>query len=93
MKGSSSAPKPRCLVCPLCEASILKLINRDSARCDSCGGSLGGAMLGALREIVALPDALGSHACEECKHPQMRRLPDGVFHCPACGREVLPLTS
>jgi len=21
----------------------------------------------------------------------MRRLPDGVFHCPACGSEVLPL--
>jgi ribosomal protein L37AE/L43A len=47
-------------------------------------------MLEALREIAALPDALGSHACE-CGHPEMRRLPDGVFHCPACGCEVLPL--
>ncbi len=48
-------------------------------------------MLGALRQIVALPDALGKHACEECGHPEMRRLPDGTFHCPACGSEVVPL--
>jgi hypothetical protein len=48
-------------------------------------------MLEALREIAALPDSLGSHACE-CGHPEMRLLPDGVFHCPACGCEVLPLT-
>ena len=27
---------------------------------------------------------------EECGHPEMCRLPDGVFHCPACGSEVLP---
>ncbi len=48
-------------------------------------------MLGALRQIVALPDALGKHACEECGHPEMRRLPDGTFHCPACRSEVLPI--
>jgi uncharacterized Zn finger protein (UPF0148 family) len=48
-------------------------------------------MLGALLQIVALPDALGKHACEECGHPEMRRLPDGTFHCPACGSEVLPI--
>jgi hypothetical protein len=47
-------------------------------------------MLETLCQITALPDALGSHACE-CGHPQMRCLPDGVFHCPACGSEVLPL--
>jgi hypothetical protein len=47
-------------------------------------------MLGALRQIVALPDALGKHACEECGHPEMRLLPDGTFHCPACRSEVLP---
>jgi ribosomal protein L37AE/L43A len=59
--------------------------------CDSCAGSVSGAMLEALRQIVALPDALGNHACEECGHPEMRLLPDGVFHCSACGSEVLPL--
>ena len=46
-------------------------------------------MLETLRSISALPDAIGSHACE-CGHPEMRLLPDGTFHCPACGSEVLP---
>jgi uncharacterized Zn finger protein (UPF0148 family) len=41
-----------------------------------------------LREIVHLPDALGSHACE-CGHPEMRLLPGGIYRCPACGTEVL----
>jgi uncharacterized Zn finger protein (UPF0148 family) len=46
-------------------------------------------MLEDLRSIGALPEALGSHACE-CGHPEMRLLPDGTFHCPACRSEVLP---
>jgi ribosomal protein L37AE/L43A len=46
-------------------------------------------MLLDLRRIAALPDALGAHPCE-CGHPEMRRLLDGVYHCPACGAEVLP---
>jgi hypothetical protein len=37
-----------------------------------------------------LPEALGKHACE-CGHPEMRLLPGGVFHCPACGSEVVPI--
>ena len=49
-----------------------------------------GSLLETLREVVGLPDALGSHACEECAHPEMRLLPDGVYHCPACGSEVVP---
>ena len=59
------------------------------AGCDCCGRDVDGAVLRVLEQIVALPDALGAHACE-CGHPEMRRLPDGVFHCPACGSEVLP---
>jgi hypothetical protein len=59
-------------------------------RCGSCGGLLGGAMFEALEQIAALPEALGAHACE-CGHPEMRLLPDGVFHCLAFGSEVLPL--
>jgi ribosomal protein L37AE/L43A len=89
MKGSSLASRSRSLVCPLCEAGELKPSGQDSARCDSCAGSVSEAMLEALRRIVALPDALGSHACEECAHPEMRLLPDGTFHCPGCGSEVL----
>jgi ribosomal protein L37AE/L43A len=59
------------------------------ARCDLCGRTTGSAVLETLVQISTLPDALGKHACE-CGHPEMRRLPDGVFHCPACGSEVIP---
>jgi ribosomal protein L37AE/L43A len=41
--------------------------------------------------ITELPDAAGHHACE-CGHPEMRRLPDGVYWCPACGSEVVPVS-
>jgi hypothetical protein len=92
VKGSSLASRPDFLVCPLCEAGKLcpSGDNGGPARCNSCGSSLSWAMLEALRQITDLPDAMGSHACE-CGHPEMRRLPDGTFHCPACGSEVLPI--
>ena len=32
-------------------------------------------------------------ARRECGHPEMRTLPDGVYHCPACRSEVLPTKS
>jgi ribosomal protein L37AE/L43A len=91
MKGSSLASRSRSLVCPLCEAGELKPSAQHSAKCEACVGSVGGAMLEALRQIVALPDALGTHACEECAYPEMRLLPDGTFHCPACRSEVFPV--
>jgi ribosomal protein L37AE/L43A len=92
MRSSSSlASRSESLVCPMCEASRLHPSGRDSMGCESCGGRLSGAMLETLRRICALPDALGSHACEECGHPEMRRLPDGTYHCPACGSEVFPV--
>jgi hypothetical protein len=47
-------------------------------------------MLALMKQIIGLPDALGRHACE-CGHPEMRVLPDGVYHCPACGSEVLAI--
>jgi hypothetical protein len=47
-------------------------------------------MLETLWRISALPDTIGNHACE-CGHPEMRRLPDGTYHCPSCGSEVLPI--
>ena len=93
MKGSSSlASRPGSLVCPFCQkGALLRSSANDSMRCQSCGGHLSGALLETLRQISALPDALGSHACEECGHPQMRLLPDRTFHCPSCGSEVVPL--
>jgi hypothetical protein len=76
VKGSSYASKPHSMVCPLCETCELNPPGHNSARCHSCGGFLSVAMLEALREIAALPDTLGSHACE-CGHPEMWCLPDG----------------
>jgi hypothetical protein len=90
MRSSSLRSNLNSLICPLCEASNLSPSNRDSMHCESCGERLSGAMLETLQRITTLPDALGSHACE-CGHPEMRRLPDETFHCPACGSEVLPI--
>lgn len=82
-------PAPR-LVCPACERGGLRDFGGVSARREFCGGFLGGGVLDTLRRITRLPEALGSHACE-CGHPEMRRLPDGVYWCPACGAEVIPV--
>ena len=89
MKASSLASRSDCLICPVCQAGELHPFGGESARCGSCGSILGAATLLTLEQIIALPDALGRHACE-CGHPEMRLLPDGAFHCPSCGAEVLP---
>jgi ribosomal protein L37AE/L43A len=86
----STASKPHRLTCPFCESSSLVPRGPGFARCGSCGLPLLGSLLETLQDAVGLPDALGSHACEECAHPEMRLLPDGVYHCPACGSEVVP---
>jgi uncharacterized Zn finger protein (UPF0148 family) len=90
VKGLSLASRPGSLVCPICEVGYLHLSGHFTACCRSCGGFLDGKMMEALRRITALPDTLGRHACE-CGHPEMRLLPDGTFHCPACGSEILPI--
>ena len=76
-------------LCPFCESGRLVFFGPDLARCNFCGLPLLGAMLETLRDVVGLPDALGSHPCE-CGHPEMRKLPHEVFHCPSCGAEVSP---
>jgi hypothetical protein len=76
---------------PGCGSGKLRLRAPELASCDSCALSGRGAIFRTLEQIAALPYALGARACEECGHPEMRRLPDGVFHCPACGSEVMPL--
>ena len=90
MKGSVPASKPLVIMCPLCEAGELRLPTGILVRCGSCARAIESAVVRTLEQIAALADALGKHACE-CGHPEMRRLPDGVFHCPACGLEVTPL--
>ena len=89
--GNSSGDS-RNPTCPFCSEAELRTFGRNSLRCDECGGVLGGALLETLNGIVALPDAAGNHACE-CGHPEMRRLPDSVFRCPACGSEVTPIAA
>jgi hypothetical protein len=76
--------------CPFCEVYGLEYFGNDSACCASCRGTLDAKLLSTTRRIQALPDALETHPCEERGPPEMRRLPDGVFYCPACGSEVLP---
>ena len=44
--------------------------------------------LETLCVISGLPDAIGEHACE-CGHPEIQRLPDGVYRSPACRSKVL----
>lgn len=89
MKNSSLVSKLRSLACPLCEASELCHSGYDSARCATCGCLLSGDILRTLEQVNVLPDASGSHHCE-CGYPEMRRLSDGIYHCPPCGSEVLP---
>ncbi len=87
---SRKTSKLRHIVCPTCGSGELRPRGSELVvGCDSCGLSIEVAIFRTLKQIAALPDALGRHACE-CDHPEMRRLPGGVYHCPACGSEVLP---
>jgi ribosomal protein L37AE/L43A len=79
---------PNSIVCPACGSGRLETRGPDLAKCDSCGCDVAGAVVRTLEQIVALPEAVGNHACE-CGHPEMRCLPDGVVHCPACSSEVI----
>ncbi len=79
------------IVCPVCETGELRAGEAGPATCSSCKHSVNSETMKTLLEILALPDALGSHACE-CGHPEMRLLPDGVYHCPSCASEVLPFS-
>jgi len=79
------------LRCPFCGAQGLEPFGHNSARCPHCRAVLSGPVLGTLIWISQLPDAVGRHACE-CGHPEMRRLPDGIYRCPACASEVTPVS-
>ncbi len=92
VKHSTLTSGSHSLICPICEAGEL-LSGHDGIQCPICGYAPSRGVLETLRQIISLPDALGSHACEECGHPEMRRLPDRVSHCPGCGSEVLPTSS
>ena len=92
--GSPTASRADEIVCPGCGCGRLQpprgFLSR-LAECDRCRRAFDKTIVETLKQIVALPEALGEHSCE-CGHPEMRRLPDGVFHCPACRAEVLPIS-
>jgi ribosomal protein L37AE/L43A len=77
--------------CPHCERGQVQPEDPTLTRCPACGRAPEGWIVKMLEEITSLPDATGTHACEECGHPQMRRLPDETFWCPGCGQEILSL--
>lgn len=80
------------IVCPRCEVGEISEEARDGdvVRCRFCGRSTRWELFDYLRKLVAMPSAPGLHPCE-CGHPEMRLLPDGVYWCPSCGSEVLPV--
>ena len=92
MRDSTEATKPHPLRCPFCEFQGIEHRGHHVERCSCCGALIGHEFLKTLRQITELPDVLGRHACE-CGHPEMCHLPGGVYHCPACGSEVLPIES
>jgi ribosomal protein L37AE/L43A len=92
-KPSALASGSHSIICPICEADELRSGCHNGVQCPVCDYAPSRSVLEVLRQIITLPDALGRHACEECGHPEMRLLPDGVSHCPACGSEVLPTRS
>jgi len=88
---STTPSRPGHLVCPACESGELQPHAHGLASCAFCDCLFSSAVLKVLAWIAAFPEAQGKHACEECHHPEMRLLPDKVFHCPVCGSEVLPI--
>lgn len=78
------------LVCPACGDGELQSRGTAFVRCGRCEETVDVTVIQVLLEIVALPDALGRHACD-CGHPEMRRLPGGIYRCPACCAEILPV--
>ena len=75
--------------CPHCGRGQVHPEDPTLTRCLACGRVPEAWVVTTLEEIASLPDATGSHTCEECGHPQMRCLPDGSFWCPGCGQDIL----
>jgi hypothetical protein len=57
----TSVSRPHRLVCPACGYGALHprgLLSRSAYYCESCWCSFGGAIVGTLKQIAALPDAV-----------------------------------
>ena len=73
--------------CPFCGCGEVSMINSSLARCTGCEETMSYGFVTTLRQIRKLPNAKGKHACE-CGHPEMRRLPYGLYRCPSCNSEI-----
>ena len=60
---SGKASRAHHIVCPFCESGELVSVGSGFARCGSCGLPLLGSALETLRDIIDLPDALGTQPC------------------------------
>ena len=60
--------------------NALRIMRRTLRRGDARGSPANNWPAGSSREA----------RLRVCGHPEMRCLPDGVFHCPSCDSEVLP---
>ncbi len=88
--SSRATSRPGRIVCPACGSGELRLRGAGLAGYDCCGRDVDGAVLRVLEQVVALPDALGAHACE-CGHPEMRRRLMGCFTARRAARRSSPL--
>ena len=59
MEGSTTI-RFHSIRCPFCEVYELERFGDGSARCAYCKGALGAELLATIRQIQALPDAVGS---------------------------------
>ena len=91
-KGIYKSSSTYSIICPCCGIDELERSADGEARCTGCDRPISTQVLKTLEQIVSLPDAIASHACE-CCHPEMRHPTDGVLWCPGCGSEVLPLAA
>ena len=48
------------MVCPLCESGGLRYDKQSGVHCTGCNCTLDGAVLETLKQIIALPDIIGS---------------------------------
>src|SRR5215216_2577436 len=79
--------RPNHLVCPACGYGALcpqGPLSR-SPDCEYCCCTFDGAIVETLKQIVALPDAMGKHACE-CGHPESALCPTKRSTAPPADR-------
>jgi hypothetical protein len=83
------ASRPLSIFCPVGESSELSSNGASMTRCDECGYALIKDVLEMVRQIAALPEVVGEHACDS-GHPQMRLLPTASTGARPAARRFCP---